>query len=358
MKGKTLVIVVFLIVLLIVAAFSFRGEDVAAEEATPAPAESKGVKRVEEAGVALTVEEVERTKANDIWEPDPGYIFLNISVLIENIERDELHYNPLQFSLKDGDGFEYSASLFSKQPSLKDGDLAKGEKVRGYITFEIPETSSGLVLRFETALFMGEMLKIDIGEEREEPAPTPTPREATPVPPSTSPPAGLGESRDNPVPVGVPFLTSDGFEWTVVGVDFDAWPEVQAENQFNDPPAEGNRMIMVTLKVTNVSSEEEPAHVSSYDWELLGSKSVLYDTSCGVIPDGSAQISFMEGVCKGTSAGRCPRMRPILELFMRWATASISSLTLGRRERGRPRPQRRARLLPHHLPLASQIPPL
>ena len=38
------------------------------------------------------------------------------------------------------------------------------------------------------------------------------------------------------MPAGGTLLTDDGLGITVMSVDADAWPEVLAENMFNDPP--------------------------------------------------------------------------------------------------------------------------
>jgi len=82
------------------------------------------------------------------------------------------------------------------------------------------------------------------------PPPTPTPTPA----PSPSPAPGAGLTRDNPMPFGQTLTVPPGWDVTVLDVDWDAWPEVHAENMFNEPPEEGYRMVMVTVRATNVQS--------------------------------------------------------------------------------------------------------
>ena len=80
---------------------------------------------------------------------------------------------------------------------------------------------------------------------------------------------------------------SDGTEIIVAGINGDAWPVVQRENQFNDPPEPGNRFYMVTVEVVNVAGAS-PLNVSQFDFELIGDNRVVYKTyqhSCGVIPE-------------------------------------------------------------------------
>ena len=98
-------------------------------------------------------------------------------------------------------------------------------------------------------------------------------------------------SRQSPVPWGQSWPTPDGLVIRVVGVDLDAWPRVLAENQFNDPPAEGMRMVMVSVEVTNQDGDAEtPRKIDDSDYRVVGDRGVIYSsfdsiTRCGVIPD-------------------------------------------------------------------------
>jgi len=118
------------------------------------------------------------------------------------------------------------------------------------------------------------------------PPPTPTP---TPTPtPSPSPTAGQGLSRGNPVPRGVPVVVPEGWEITVLDFIDDAWPLVEAENMFNDPPEPGYRMVIVRVRGKNVSAEDPADFDAEFALRLVGSANVTYttfDRSCGVIPD-------------------------------------------------------------------------
>ena len=76
----------------------------------------------------------------------------------------------------------------------------------------------------------------------------------------------------------------------IVALDTDAWPEVQEENQFNDPPEEGDRYVMWTIEVENVrGSVDEYEDISYYDFEVVGEKNAVtyspFSDGCGVIPD-------------------------------------------------------------------------
>jgi len=77
----------------------------------------------------------------------------------------------------------------------------------------------------------------------------------------------------------------------VLAVTDNAWPWIQAHNQFNDPPLEGKRMVMVKIRVTHVKeSPDEPLGVAESDFRMVGEREQIYTTfsdesSCGVVPD-------------------------------------------------------------------------
>jgi hypothetical protein len=53
------------------------------------------------------------------------------------------HYNAINFTMRDADGFEYpevSSSALARDPALLFGDLAFGQSVQGWITVWAPES--------------------------------------------------------------------------------------------------------------------------------------------------------------------------------------------------------------------------
>lgn len=159
------------------------------------------------------------------------------------------------------------------------------------------------------------------------PIDTPTPEPPTPTSPPpptptpTQPPVG---TRANPVPRGQSRLAPDGWEVVVLDFNADAWPVVLAENQFNDPPAPGNRMVMVRVGVTNVDDEDEPAWVSEADFYFVGSYNVLYSTfgeesRCGLIPDELAEELFRGGYAEGNACFEIPVDEVNLRLLYEYA---------------------------------------
>jgi len=93
--------------------------------------------------------------------------------------------------------------------------------------------------------------------------PTPEPTQ-TPNPTATNTPtsqSGNLGTKSNPVPLGQYFRPpSSPWELKVVSVDWDAWPEIQAANQFADPPDPGNRYVSVRISVGNRASTPREFH--------------------------------------------------------------------------------------------------
>jgi hypothetical protein len=124
----------------------------------PSPTPSVGMigEAREGGGFVLTVLNVTNMESIEFMTADSGYIYLVLDVLIENVSRnDGIPYNPLYFSVKDADGYEYNTAFIAPDPSLKSGHLPKGEMVRGFIAFEIRASSKGLVVTYEPLVILG-----------------------------------------------------------------------------------------------------------------------------------------------------------------------------------------------------------
>ena len=120
-----------------------------------------------------------------------------------------------------------------------------------------------------------------------------------------------GSTLSTPHPYGVKF-SAGIFDMQISDVDLDAWPEIEAENQFNDPPAEGRRFVMWTLSVENARgspNESERAFYLDFSAVVSG---VLYETfssaaNCGVIPDTLRSELFLGGRTTGNICLSVPK---------------------------------------------------
>lgn len=128
----------------------------------PASTTYKVGDRVEINGAAVTIVKVSDYAGDDFIKPDEGKVFILVEVLVENVSQDKLTYLITDFKLKDADGYEYTNSLFAPDPKFSSGSLAKGEKVRGNVLFEVPATVKGLVMSYNPML-KSYSIKFDLG---------------------------------------------------------------------------------------------------------------------------------------------------------------------------------------------------
>lgn len=53
------------------------------------------------------------------------------------------------WKVRSGDGAEYTTELLAPEPQLGSGELFKGDKVRGYLAFSVPQDSKGYTLHYK-----------------------------------------------------------------------------------------------------------------------------------------------------------------------------------------------------------------
>ena len=121
------------------------------------------------------------------------------------------------------------------------------------------------------------------------PEPTATPRPTrtpgpTATPTATPTPRPPGYSLNNPVEAGGILQGSDGTEISVLKIIGDARQQIAEENMFNDPPEEGNRFYMIRVDIVYPSGDES-INVREADFRLIGDNRLIYDQTCGLIPD-------------------------------------------------------------------------
>ena len=107
---------------------------------------------------------------------------------------------------------------------------------------------------------------------------------------TSTPATGPGSSRTEPIPLGESAVVDETWRIDVLDVNRDAWPAIEAANDFNDPPAAGERMLMIEVGVENVSEDDVAENIGGFEFALAGSRNELYtqfddEHYCGLIPD-------------------------------------------------------------------------
>jgi hypothetical protein len=134
-------------------------------------------------------------------------------------------------------------------------------------------------------------------------------------------PSGPGTSRAEAVEIGTSVQTGDA-EVAIVEANLDADAQILAQSDFADPPAAGNRYVLVTVSVSHVGSADgnESLDVSTSDFKLTGSGNVIYDgfdqdTSCGFIEGEISGEIFPGGELEGHVCFQVPESETDLILI-------------------------------------------
>jgi hypothetical protein len=112
-------------------------------------------------------------------------------------------------------------------------------------------------------------------------------------------------SRENPYPIGE---TVGNQDWKVtLGAPHEAWSEISATNEFNDPPKAGMQFWIVP--VTAVYTGDATGNLMfGISVKFVGSDNRTYGDSCGVIPNPLSDIGdlYKDGVGKGNTCVAVP----------------------------------------------------
>lgn len=115
------------------------------QSATPAASQSAGQVPLHKLGQTadagayrLTVRSIRTCVTEPYFLPRPGNIKLGVSVAIENSSPQVLPVNPFYARLSDAKGSVYYFTLAGCEPILDSTRLDPGEKVEGWLTFEVP----------------------------------------------------------------------------------------------------------------------------------------------------------------------------------------------------------------------------
>ena len=102
--------------------------------------------------------------ADKYSQPQSGNKYIAVEVLYENNTSSKiLSYNPNDWSLSDSSGYRYTYSWNTpKEPALHSGEINPGGKSRGWLSFEVPTSSTNYTLQFSAGLFSSENAEIQL----------------------------------------------------------------------------------------------------------------------------------------------------------------------------------------------------
>lgn len=112
-------------------------------------------------------------------------------------------------------------------------------------------------------------------------------------------------SRENPLPIG---QTVSNQDWEItLGPPREAWAEIAAENQFNDPPEAGMEYRILPVTATYTGDDTGNA-LFGIRVNFVGVDNRTYDGACGVIPDPVDDVGelYKGGVAQGNKCVAVP----------------------------------------------------
>jgi len=102
----------------------------------------------------VTIHGIAECKAdNEYIQPAAGTKFVVIEVTQEVNKGELTDYNTYNFTAVDNMSFTYEATIACKDPDLGFGSLHDGQKVRGYVTFEVLETNEVETIIFKPSIY-------------------------------------------------------------------------------------------------------------------------------------------------------------------------------------------------------------
>ncbi|MEB2311395.1 MAG: DUF4352 domain-containing protein [Polyangiaceae bacterium] len=116
----------------------------------------------------LTLEKVEECKPKSVYfKPKKGTIWLGAQVTIQSTTSKTTYPSSANFKITDGEGVVHNVSYSSSKncdPALSGSQLAQGEKLKGWVIFELPTAASGLKLTYNPISFgQPQTSKFDLG---------------------------------------------------------------------------------------------------------------------------------------------------------------------------------------------------
>lgn len=84
-----------------------------------------------------------------LYTPTEGMRLVAVEIIVGNVSGERVTVNSLNSTLLDSEGFTYQSELAGRDDELVLVDLEPGERVRGWVAFEIPEAAEAAIIRYQ-----------------------------------------------------------------------------------------------------------------------------------------------------------------------------------------------------------------
>ncbi|NLE74293.1 MAG: DUF4352 domain-containing protein [Actinobacteria bacterium] len=231
---------------------------------------------VEGGGYGLAANEVENpAKPGLLYQAEAGKKLVAVDVVIYNLSGEPLSANPLNAQLIDKEGLTFTAELGGRDGQVQTVTLFKGERVRGWIAFEIDENSVPAKLKYSASMFGGASLEANL-EAR--------PADAKPIEFSAAETTPINSKLGDVV-------EQDGYSLSASKVEDPTKPGILYK------AAVDYKLVAVEITVGNVSAET-PLRVNPLSAYLVDTNGYIYGTELGG-RDGQIDTTLNEGLPPG-----------------------------------------------------------
>lgn len=133
---------------------------------TSAPQMPRLGETLEKDGYSLLALAVEDPATPDtiFYDPEPGMKLIAVQFVVGNVSVESASVNPLNSKVVDTEGFSYEAELaaLADHDQIATATIGPGEKVRGWVAYELPEGASPAYLKYEFGVFTGPTLQVGL----------------------------------------------------------------------------------------------------------------------------------------------------------------------------------------------------
>ena len=160
---------------------------------------------VEEDGYSLSVVSVEDPARPDktFYTPTDGTRLVGVEIVVGNTGKESASVNALSATLIDAEGFSHEPfyGALRKHDDIATRDISQGERVKGWVAFEVPDGVAAVYLKYEFEMFGGTVLQAGLTDsEQEIAALAPTDAETPSASVPTPEPTATQEPTDMPTP--------------------------------------------------------------------------------------------------------------------------------------------------------------
>lgn len=89
------------------------------------------------------------------YTPVEGRKLVAVDIILGNVSGAALTVNPVFAFLVDAEGYVYPGRLFGRDGTIESVTLQPGDKVRGWVSFELPDSATPAAVRYTFDLFSG-----------------------------------------------------------------------------------------------------------------------------------------------------------------------------------------------------------